>query len=75
MPYYGQLGRRWVESESHGGADRMSLRRKIFLFCLGLLTVLAVVAANQPRGGAHVLQIKYLQPAWRTLPTDKPLRI
>jgi hypothetical protein len=58
-----------------GVADRMSLRRKIFLFWLGLATVLAVVAANQPRGGAHVLQIKYLQPAWRTLPTDKPLRI
>jgi hypothetical protein len=58
-----------------GVAHRMSLRRKIFLFGLGLITVLAVVAVNQPRGGAHILQIKYLQPAWRTLSADKPLRI
>jgi hypothetical protein len=52
----------------------MSLRRKIFLVGLGLVTVLAVVATSEPSGGAHVLQIKYLQPAWRTPPT-KPLRI
>jgi hypothetical protein len=58
-----------------GGAYPMSLRRKIFLFGLGLVTLLAVVATSHPSGGAHVLQIKYLQPAWRTPPTDKPLRI
>jgi hypothetical protein len=45
----------------------MSLRGKIFLFCLDLVTVIAAVAASHPSGGPHVLQIKYLQPASRRL--------
>jgi hypothetical protein len=53
----------------------MSLLRKIFLLCLALATALVVIAATYPRGGANILQIKYLQPARRTLPTDRPLRI
>jgi hypothetical protein len=53
----------------------MSLLRKIFLLCLALVTALAVIAESHPRGGAHILQIKYLQPAWRTPPMDRPLRI
>jgi hypothetical protein len=53
----------------------MSRRRKIFLLSLALGTALVVIAVSYPSGGAHILQIKYLQPAWRTPPADKPLRI
>lgn len=45
------------------GAHPMSLRRKIFLLCLALVTALVVIAVSNPGGGAHILQIKYLQPA------------
>jgi hypothetical protein len=41
----------------------MSLPRKIFL-----LSLLVVIAVSYPGGGAHILQIKYLQPARRTPP-------
>jgi hypothetical protein len=40
----------------------MSLLRKIFLLCLALATALVVIAATYPRGGADILQIKYLHP-------------
>jgi hypothetical protein len=50
----------------------LSLRMKIFLLCLALVTALAVIAVSYPGGGAHILQIKYLQPAWRTQSTDRP---
>jgi hypothetical protein len=54
----------------------MSLLRKTFLLCFALVTALVVVAATYPRGGAGVLQIKYLQPVWRTTPpAARPLRI
>jgi hypothetical protein len=51
----------------------MSLPMKTFLLCLALVTTLVVIAASHP-GGAHVLQIKYLQPGWRTPHMDRPLR-
>jgi hypothetical protein len=53
----------------------MSLRRKIFLLGLGLVTALIVIAASHPGGGADVLQIKYLQPPWRTSHAGRPLLI
>jgi hypothetical protein len=32
----------------------MSLRRKVFLLCLGLVTALVVIATSPPRGGANI---------------------
>jgi hypothetical protein len=52
----------------------MSLCRRFFFICLGLATALIVIAASPPGGGAHVLQIKYLQHAGKSR-TDRPLRI